>query len=1452
MAQNNIFLVKAVQDILSCTQRKQVQVNEICEVIKKQIKEANYGDDLMKGKEQLISPLIEVIEESHKAKNYLMCCKVIDLIEKLLLYQSIKHVEITYKGQSVDVLVTLINVLSSLFRYNSLQTNLYVAKCMTTIVDKFSITLSTPFIIAIFKTIYDMYIITQPSDTNNGAYKMCIGRIVDIVVSKMNQKSEVNGEYLKGNIQQGTALLFCMSQYATENWTERTLNLGMYNNYVQTITNEAKAYVNMKSKRMVLPLIKSYLDNFPPELVVQDIITPKFVGDLTEPIIVNSLDSTESVLKMSIEILDISIAKYRKYMRNNLGLLFSKVVTVLLEGNSVQRQLIVLEFVKKLVKSGTTIIELFVNYDCEVSSPNVFEDIVRCVVKLLQTPELSALCMEVLSRLYMLMTTATEHWESDLHKLLKEEDPVVPESTINIIQLKQQKKIVTDGLAEFEKSPKKGIAFFIEKEMCTNTASSIVTFLHQLSGLDRKAFGDYLGGIDPLNQECLKELLKKLDFSKLSIDESMRIMFAAFVMGGESQVVGRVLTAFSERYSECNPGVFDNISVDEIYQIAMSIICLSTETHNPNAKVKAFDTYDKFRDVILSDRGFNIKMNEDPLKGIFERVVATPFTIAQKDDEPQKSTIIREQGVYNYEASHEVVREMHVFIYKNVCYEVMRFCFVTRDEKMMNRGVTLLQSALHLSAIFFLVDSLDYIIQLMRSLACIDQPQYIEERHLLVIRSLLSVAQNDGEFLSTGWIPFLRCLFEIERLRQIASGWGEQAIEISYEKTDTIYPIEYKFEEKKVKELKEGERPILPSGVITQIDASEINDIFCASGNLGHRGAKNFFSALCQIVLEQIDQRTPGLFAFQILVVVATSNKERDEVHWAPFWDSLSSLFRKCCMHPNELVAMGAVDCLKQLVSLFSTVKEENCENQKRALEPFVYVLADHQDERVKELVLAGIQMLVNNSNWISNMKSGWRILFECVRISAEEEKIRMCGFELLKKFYNEHIEEVNKEFTVFVNSLISFQKNGNASGEEYNREIVRMSGEILKGADEYIEGSEMESIENIQDVAETHMTPMYLQNLPKNAEVYLIKYLPLFTSLAASATGKYESVAEYAIKVITQELLQLSPELTEIVFYRSLYRCCVPEFPHENQRVLGCVYSACLQLPIKLTLPVVSFAFNVLLNHEKAWEETANFLKEFIVHKDFNEVANLYLDQEALYFKRVVEAIKGISSSTVGKNQRVKPNNVIPCEKCGAKNVVYFMYRCAGCFQHYYCEKCCVNAHTLECIRHWKKWRIIQNGLSTIASKGLIQYISAVEDLPITERMLKQLESLQDNLFDTMEKLPLESIAENYEIVVKAIVTKHVDGLEILHDISLDYLKKVFTKRIQYYSANSFMRCNSKELLLYVLDQFVKVENKDFLEMVQFAHSSILKLIASDDLDVRMKVIDILSKTAQLVPIKL
>ncbi|ELP84452.1 Sec7 domain containing protein, partial [Entamoeba invadens IP1] len=635
MSQADINVIKTVESMMATVNKKTVKLNEICESIKTQMQDVKYTENVLSGTDAFITPFFEVIDEAFLMKKSGTCVKAIDFIQQLIEKKFLISKTMTYHGESLDVGEILVNILSATFKYISLPTNLPMAKCLKTVVEVFNEQLNPKCFKKIFVTLYDLAMVVHATDPNIVTYQSYLENVVSVVLTNLDAHSENPKDQTAKAVVLSKTLFDEITKYSTSPWTECNRGVECHTTYVNSITNEAKILINAKSRKTILPFEKTFFEKLSPFCSNKEFFDPQLVAQVSLSLILNANDTNTEVIQSCLDILGILVDKYRQLMTDNLGVIMSRVVIHLLNKQSVPIQLQVLNFLKSFFTLPNIAEELFFNYDCNVDAPNLYETIIRILVSLFSIPETCGLSVEILLCVYSSFYEVTKEYSEDVLKNNNNDENAFPIKKYDVKCLKQTKNLITEGLTVFAKSAKQGVLYFIEKKLCENTPQSIMAFLRQFK-VDRIALGDYLGGAGETNQKCLELLLNTLDFKDKPLDLSMREMFDQFVMGGEGQVVERVINAFSRRFSECNPGIFNGITADEIYQITMTVICLSTEKHNPSAKIKVFDTFDKFSDVIVTDKGFNIKLDKEQLRGIFERVEKTPFLI-QKDDTTSKA-----------------------------------------------------------------------------------------------------------------------------------------------------------------------------------------------------------------------------------------------------------------------------------------------------------------------------------------------------------------------------------------------------------------------------------------------------------------------------------------------------------------------------------------------------------------------------------------------------------------------------------------------------------------------------------------------------------------------------------------------------------------------------------------------------------------------------------------------
>lgn len=141
-----------------------------------------------------------------------------------------------------------------------------------------------------------------------------------------------------------------------------------------------------------------------------------------------------------------------------------------------------------------------------------------------------------------------------------------------------------EGIALFNKKPRKGVEFLIKAEKLGSTPEDVAAFLINATGLDKTMVGDYLGEKEEFSLKVMHAYVDSFNFEGKDFDEAIRSFLLGFRLPGEAQKIDRIMEKFAERYCKCNPKAFT--SADTAYVLAYSVIMLNTDAHSPMVKSK--------------------------------------------------------------------------------------------------------------------------------------------------------------------------------------------------------------------------------------------------------------------------------------------------------------------------------------------------------------------------------------------------------------------------------------------------------------------------------------------------------------------------------------------------------------------------------------------------------------------------------------------------------------------------------------------------------------------------------------------------------------------------------------------------------------------------------------------------------------------------------------------------
>ncbi|MBA0666678.1 hypothetical protein Goklo_003056 [Gossypium klotzschianum] len=382
------------------------------------------------------------------------------------------------------------------------------------------------------------------------------------------------------------------------------------------------------------------------------------------------------LLKLQCSIFMSLLTKYRSGLKAEIGIFFPMLILRVLENvlqPSFLQKMTILNMLEKIAGDSQIIIDIFVNYDCDVDSPNIFERIVNGLLKTAlgpppgSTTTLSAVqditfrhesvkCLVgIIKSMGAWMDQQLKIGDSDLpsgsesetsaesHFTPSAEDGVVPDYEIHLelnselsdsatLEQRRAYKIeLQKGVQLFNKKPSKGIEFLIKTKKVGNSPEEVASFLKKnTAGLNETMIGDYLGEREEFALRVMHAYVDSFNFKSIDFGEAIRFFLSGFRLPGEAQKIDRIMEKFAERYCKCNPNSFT--SADTAYVLAYSVIMLNTDAHNSMVKDKMTKS-----DFIRNNRGIDDgkDLPEEYLGALYDQIVKNEIKINADSSVPQ-------------------------------------------------------------------------------------------------------------------------------------------------------------------------------------------------------------------------------------------------------------------------------------------------------------------------------------------------------------------------------------------------------------------------------------------------------------------------------------------------------------------------------------------------------------------------------------------------------------------------------------------------------------------------------------------------------------------------------------------------------------------------------------------------------------------------------------------------
>ncbi|KAM7505722.1 hypothetical protein LguiB_004626 [Lonicera macranthoides] len=777
------------------------------------------------------------------------------------------------------------------------------------------------------------------------------------------------------------------------------------------------------------------------------------------------------IFQYATGIFSVLLLRFRESLKGEIGVFFPLIVLRSLDGSEcpLSQKLSVLRMLEKVCKDPQMLVDLYVNYDCDLEAPNLFERMVTSLSKIAQgtqnvdpnsvtasnTGSIKGSSLQCLvSVVKSLVDWEKSRRESDKQRKAslsveeevssRESDEVKGrEEPNNFEKLKAHKSTMEAAISEFNRRPGKGIEYLISNGLLENTPVSVAQFLRNTPSLDKAMIGDYLGHHEEFPLAVMHAYVDSMKFSGMKFGTAIREFLRGFRLPGEAQKIDRIMEKFAERYCADNPGLFKN--ADTAYVLAYAVIMLNTDAHNPmvwpkmskadfiriNARNDEEESAPKelLEEIYDSIVNEEIKMKDDadglgknsrqkPEAEERGRLVSIlnlglPKRKSLTDTKAESEAIIKQtqaifrnqgakRGVFYTSYQVELVRPM----VEAVGWPLLATFSVTMEEGENKPRVVLcmegFRAGIHLTYVLGM-DTMRYafLTSLIR-FNFLHVPKDMRSKNVEALRTLLALCDSDTDALQDTWLAVLEC---ISRLEYTTSTPSMAAT------------------------VMQGSNQISRDAILQSLRdlaGKPAEQVFVNSVKLPSESVVEFFTALCNVSAQELRQNPARVFSLQKLVEISYYNMARIRMVWARIWSVLANHFISAGSHPDEKIAMYAIDSLRQLgMKYLERAELANFTFQNDILKPFVILMRSSRSESIRRLIVDCIVQMIKSK--VGSIKSGWRSVFMVFTAAADDElePIVESAFENVEQVILEHFDQVVGDcFMDCVNCLIGFANN--------------------------------------------------------------------------------------------------------------------------------------------------------------------------------------------------------------------------------------------------------------------------------------------------------------------------------------------------------------------------------------------------------------------------------------------
>ncbi|KAI3824074.1 hypothetical protein L1987_05521 [Smallanthus sonchifolius] len=800
-------------------------------------------------------------------------------------------------------------------------------------------------------------------------------------------------------------------------------------------------------------------------------------------------------------------------------------ISVNKHGASYQQQEVAMETLVDLCRQPGFIHEIYVNYDCDISCSNLFEDLANLLSKSTfpVNGPLSAIHVLALEGLIAMIRSMaetvgdhTDILEPDASNLgnhepfwnVKCESFENPECWVPYIhKMKQVKKNLTLGADHFNQDPKKG--FQSLQGMCllpeTLDPLSVACFLRYTRGLDKNLVGDYLGNHDQFCVDVLQEFAKTFDFQEMNLDIALRVFLETFRLPGESQKIQRVVEAFAERYYEQSPNILAN--KDAALLLSYSLIMLNTDQHNTQVKKKMTEN-----DFIRNNRRINggndlpreylselyHSICENEIRMIPEQGVGLP--VMTHDNWVGLIHKSRQTAPFIVCGSGEQINnEMFAILSGPTVAALSVVLDLVDQEDVLQTCIDGFLNVAKIAGCYHLDDVLDGLLVSLSKFTRLSVPMSIEESVLAfgndskarkATVAVFTVANMYGDYIRSGWRNILDCILGLHkfgllpaRLARDAADDLESNSEPDSGRSPLVSPVKpappparkssglmgrfseflYYDTEKPAPQPSEEQVEAQKRATETVKDC-HIDSVFTESKFLQSESLLNLSRAL---ILASHEDENGVVFCLELLITVTLNNRDRIMLLWQNVYEHIANIVQSAVM-PSTLVEK-AVFGLIRICRRLLPYKEDLTDDLLKSLQLILKLDARVADAYCEHITREIMRLVKANAGQIKS-HTGWRTITSLLSMTARHPEASEPGFETLEFIMLDRTHLLPANFVLCVNAAWQFSESRVGDVARSLKSLDLMAGSavcLVKWSREAVEEEPETAVQLYKDIGE-------------------------------------------------------------------------------------------------------------------------------------------------------------------------------------------------------------------------------------------------------------------------------------------------------------------------------------------------------------------------------------------------